>query len=423
MLIPSDPSVWLKELFIRSGLGYSFSSFLSAFTLVFTVIVISWLSNFITKFIIRKVVTRIVKRTTTTWDDIFLEKKVFTRLSHLAPALVIWFMAAWALKDYPLWLIFVHNLTYLYMVVAGTVVLISFIEAWHTIYNTLPISQHRHITGYVQVLKIVVIVISILIVISVVFKKDIRALVLGLGSMAAVLILIFKDTILGLVASIQLSANKMVSLGDWITVPGRNIDGIVADITLTTVKVQSFDKTSVYLPTYSLVNESFQNWKGMEESGVRQIKRSITIDIRSIHFLTGEIEEKLCRNSIMKEFINSHGQRGKNSTTGDDESDDPLFDQSRFTNLAVFRYYAEQYLRQHPLIDNGQTVMLRHRQPESQGLPLQVYAFTKNSLFVPYENIQSEIFEHLLAVIGEFGLRVFQEPSGKDFQTLAGNIK
>ena len=292
------PQSGLKELFINAGLSYSLSSFLSTVGLVLIVILLSWLSNIIAKAIILKVVTRIVKKTTSTWDDIFLEQKVFTRLSHMAPALVIWFMAGWALKAYPTWLIFVHKLTYIYMVGIGTIVVLAFIEAWHKIYNTLPISQHRHIKGYVQLVKIFIIVIAVLVLISVVFKKDISAILTGLGAMAAVLILVFKDTLLGLVASIQLSADKMLKVGDWITIPERDVDGLVTDITLNTVKIQNFDKTIITVPTYSLVNESFQNWKGMEESGIRQIKRQMFIDMRSIRFLDMELKKKLLQDTL-----------------------------------------------------------------------------------------------------------------------------
>src|SRR5450759_1764090 len=247
MPIMNDPAVWFKDLFVNAGLSYSFSSFLSTIALVVIVILFSWVSNLIAKAIILKIVTRIVKKTTNTWDDVFLEQKVFTRLSHFAPALVIWFMAAWALKVYPGWLLVVHNLTYIYMVFIGMVVINSFIEAWHEIYKTLPIARHRHIKGYVQLLKIFI-----------VFIKDISTLIAGFGAMAAVLILVFRDTLLGLVASIQLSADKMLKIGDWISIPRRDVDGVVIDITLTTVKVQNFDKTIITVPTYSLVNDSFQ---------------------------------------------------------------------------------------------------------------------------------------------------------------------
>jgi miniconductance mechanosensitive channel len=414
MLSINDPAVWLKDLFTQAGLSYSQASFLSTVALVLIVMLLSWLSNIIAKVLIGRVVTRIVKRTESEWDDIFLEQKVFTRLSHLAPALVIWFMTGWALKAYPLWLIAIHKLTYIYMVVIGMVVINSFIEAWHKIYNTLPISQHRHIKGYVQLVKIFVILVAILIVISVVFKKDISSLLTGIGAMAAVLILVFKDTLLGLVASIQLSANKMLSIGDWISIPSKEVDGLVIDITLNTVKVQNFDKTIITIPTYSLVNDAFQNWKGMEESGIRQIKRAFFIDIRSIKFPDRKLKDKLKSIPGLTEYINTFESDNSEPDKSSDSSDSPFLNPSRITNLGIFRFYAEQYLKKHKYIDDKQPVVVRHRAPESNGLPIQIYAFARSNQFSPYENVQSEIFEHLIAVLSEFELRISQQPTGED---------
>jgi miniconductance mechanosensitive channel len=406
-----DPSIWLKQFFIQAGLTPGTSIFLSSVALFLGVIVLSWLSNLIAKAIIRNIVTAIVKKTTSTWDDIFLEQKVFTRLSHFAPALVIWFMAGWALKSYPLTLIFVQKLTYIYMVLVGTIVMTSFIDAWHEIYKTLPISQHRHIKGYVQLVKIFIFTITGLILFSVIFKKDISKVVAGLGAMAAVLILVFKDTLLGLVASIQLSANEMLKIGDWITIPGREVDGLVTDITLNTVKIQNFDKTIITVPTYALVNESFQNWKGMEAARSRQIKRALLIDVKSIRFLDGEMKNKLMRMEPLKEYIGSFEKR---LIEAGGEKGSTLFNTSVPTNLGIFRYYAEAYLKSHPMVDSSQIVMMRHRMTDSNGLPLQVYLFTKNYQTIAYENLQSEIFEHFYAVLDEFGLKAFQQPSGYD---------
>jgi len=419
MHLVKDPAIWLKEMFIDAGLSSSLSIAFSTIGLVIIVLILSWLSNLVAKAIILNIVTRIVKKTTSSWDDIFLEQKVFTRLSHFAPALVIWFMAGWALKTYPLWLVFVHKMTYLYMVGIGTTVLISFVEAWHQIYKTLPISQHRNIKGYVQLVQIFIVLVALLIVVSVIFKKDISSILAGLGAMAAVLILVFKDTLLGLVASIQLSADKMLRVGDWITIPKREVDGVVTDITLNTVKIQNFDKTIITVPTYSLVNESFQSWKGMEESGVRQIKRAIYIDMRSIRFLDKEMKEKFCRIEMLKEYINTVDNQINLSVIGLDNSESPVFSSSGLTNLGLFRFYAEAYLRKHPFIDPEQALILRHRAPEGNGLPLQVYLFTRNNTFTPYENIQSEIFEYLIATMNEFGLKVFQHPTGDDVLSLS----
>lgn len=422
MTLVNDPAVWFKNLFIHTGLSYSISSMFSTVTLVLIVIVLSWLSNLIAKTIILNIVTRIVKKTTTNWDDIFLEQKVFTRLSHFAPALVIWFLAVLALKDFPIWLLMVHKLTYIYMVVVAMVVVISFIDAWHEIYKTLSIAKHRHIKGYVQLIKILIIIISILVIVSVIFKKDISTLIAGLGAMAAVIILVFKDTLLGIVASIQLSADKMLKIGDWISIPRRDVDGVVSDITLTTVKVQNFDKTIINVPTYSLVNDSFQNWKGMEESGIRQVKQSLFIDTKSIRFLDSGLKERLSIVPELKEFIES---TVKNDVTEYSDSPgiqgSPFFNSSRITNLGIFRCYAELYLKKHSSVDPRQAVIMRHRPYEGNGIHVQLYLFAKDTQFVPYENFQSEMMEHLLAIMNEFELKVFQQPSGEDLKTTLKN--
>ncbi len=417
MLFSNDPAVWLKGILIDAGLGYSLASLMSTAGLVLIVLFLSWLANVVAKVIIGQVITKIVRRTTSTWDDIFLEQKVFMRLSHYAPAVIIWLMAGWALKDYPGWLMTVRKMTYIYMILIGMVVVNTFIEAWHKIYLTLPISQHRHIKGYVQVLKLVVVIIASLVIISVVFKTEVSSVITGLGAMAAVLMLIFKDAILGLVGSIQLSANNMMKIGDWITIPGRQVDGIVTDMTLTTVKVRNFDKTIVTVPTYSLVSESFQNWIGMEEAGIRQIKRSISVDIRSIRFADKEIKERLFKIPAVRDHFDSVEKEYNNLKAGEADKE-LLINGSGITNLGLFRIYAEAYLKGHPMIDTTQTIIVRHKPHEGNGLPLEVYAFCRKNSWIPYEHVQSEIFEHLLAIISGFGLRVFQQPTGDDLLTL-----
>jgi miniconductance mechanosensitive channel len=327
-------------------------------------------------------------------------------------------MAGWALKEYPVWLLAVRKLTYIYMILIGMVVINTFIEAWHKIYLTLPVSQHRPIKGYVQVVKIFVIAITALIIISVVFRKEVSAVVAGLGAMAAVLMLIFKDPILGLVASIQLSVNKMMKIGDWISIPGRQVDGNVIDMTLTTVKVQNFDKSIITVPTYSLVSESFQNWIGMEESGVRQIKRSIMIDIRSISVAGKDLKEKYLAIPEISDFFDSIDKEyGIRKPVRDGSQDVTV--SAGVTNLGLFRIYAETWLRKHPMIDSDQTIIVRHRPQAGDGLPLEIYAFCTRNSWIHYEHIQSEIFEHLFAVMPAFGLRVFQQPSGDDLLTLS----
>ena len=405
-----DPSIWLKELFLNTGLSYNLSGFLSTAVLLVSIAVLAWLSNYVTKTIILQVVTGIVKRSKNQWDDVFLEQKVFTRLSHFAPALVIWFLAAWAIGQYPWWLMIAHNLTYIYMLCVGMIVLILFIESWHIIYQTLPIAKHRNIKGYVQLVKVIVVIVTVLVIISVVFKKEVSTLVAGIGVMASVLILVFKDTLVAVISSIQLSSNKMLKVGDWITIPKREVDGIVTDITLSTVKILNFDKTTVTLPTYVLVQDSFQNWNSMEESGARRIKRSIFIDIKSIRFVDEALKEKLSERSEIKEYIEKYENKGTDAGLNADTS--PFFRYNKLTNLGLFRFYGDTWLRNHPDGARGQLAILRNRVQKENGLPLEVVIFSKDTGLEGYERLQNEVFEHLYAIIGEFDLRVFQGPTG-----------
>ncbi len=418
MLGDFDLVVFLRDFFRELGLSGSLSVFLETVIIVIIVGVLSWLSYILARLFIDKVIATIIKRTKFKWDDIFFENKVFTRLSHFAPAVVIYLMAGWALEPYPGWLEFVRKLTFIYMIIAGILFLFSFVNAWHKIYLTLPISQHRHIKGYLQLLNIFIGVVAGLIMISVIFEKDVTTLVAGLGAMAAVIILIFRDTILGLVASVQLSANKMLRVGDWITIPSRGTDGTVLDITLNTVKVQNFDKTIITVPTYALAQESFQNWTGMEESGGRRIKRAVYIDIRSIGFLGKEQIDKLKKIQILKEYIAKKEQDLKDFNEKHNIDNSVLVNGRRMTNVGTFRAYINAYLKQHPKIRNDMTFLIRQLPVSEKGLPIEIYVFSSDQEWANYEAIQADIFDHLLAVVHEFGLRVFQNPTGDDFKLL-----
>lgn len=413
-----DLVVFLRDFFRGLGLSNQLSIFLETVIIVAIVALLSWLSYIIARFIIDRIVASIIRRTKFLWDDIFFDNKVFTRLSHFAPAVVIYLMSDWALEPYPGWLEFVRKLTFIYMILAGMLFLFSFVNAWHKVYLTLPISKHRHIKGYLQLLNIFIGVVAALITISVIFEKDISRLVAGVGAMAAVIMLIFKDTILGLVASVQLSANKMLNVGDWISIPSRGTDGTVLDITLNTVKIQNFDKTIITVPTYALVQESFQNWTGMEESGGRRIKRAIYIDIRSIAFLDEEQIEKLKKIQILREYIDKKEQDLKDFNKKHNINNSVLVNGRRMTNVGTFRAYINAYLKQHPKIHNDMTFLIRQLAISEKGLPIEIYVFSNDQEWANYESIQADIFDHLLAVVPEFGLRVFQNPTGDDFKLL-----
>jgi miniconductance mechanosensitive channel len=236
--------------------------------------------------------------------------------------------------------------------------------------------------------------------------------------MAAVILLIFKDTILGFVASIQLSANQMVKLGDWITVAKHNADGVVIDITLNTVKVQNWDKTISTIPTYSLVSESFNNWKGMEESGGRRIKRAVLIDMGSIKFCDAAMLNRFERFDLIREYVKQKEAEVSEYNRKKNISDEDRISGRRQTNVGIFRKYLEVYLRQHPMINLEMTFLVRQLQPTPTGLPIEIYLFCLDKAWANYESIQSDIFDHIFAVIPEFELKVFQQPSGADFSKL-----
>ncbi len=413
-----DPSGVIFNLLISAGLSDKLAVLLRTLIIVSVVILISWVTFILTRLIIDRVVATIIRRTKFKWDDIFLEMQVFKRLSHFAPAIVIWVMAGWALADYPGWLAFVQKLTYLYMIIAGTLFMNTFIEAWHAIYMELPISGERQIKGYVQLIKIFVVIIAVLVIISVIFNKEIRTLLTGIGALAAVLILVFKDTLLSLVASIQLSANKMVKVGDWVTLPLRGADGTVVDISLNTVKIQNWDKTISTVPTYALVQESFNNWIGMEESGGRRIKRPIYIDTNSIGFLDKAMIERLRKVYLLKEYLDRKESELKKYNKEQNIDDSSVVNGRRLTNIGTFRAYVEAYLRQHPKIHNDMTFLVRQLPLSEKGLPIEIYVFSNDQEWAKYEAIQADIFDHLLAVIPEFGLRIFQIPTGNDFRSL-----
>ena len=410
----SDPTDWLKDFFANAGTSKDFASIITALLLISVVFLLSYTANQLAKLFIRKVVHRIIRSTRVTWDDVFVDNKVFINLSHLAPALVIWIMAEWALADYLSWMNMVQKLSYIYMLIIGSIVINSVIESFHQIYLRLPISNHRHIKGYIQMGKILVTIIFILIIVSVVFKKDISSFILGLGGMAAVLLLIFQDTILGLVASMQLSANRMVNVGDWITIPSRGVDGDVIDMTLYTVKVQNFDRTIVTVPTHALIKESFQNWSGMVESGGRRIKRAIRIDMKSIKFLDEELKERLYKIKIIQPYMDAREAEIQSYNKKYKIDDSCLVNGRRMTNIGTFRAYTQAYLSRHPAVNNNMISMVRQLSPDEKGLPLEVYVFSKQIEWVKYEAIQADIFDHLLAVIKEFDLRIFEYPTGED---------
>lgn len=407
-----------KNMLEQTGINADIANILFIAANILAIAIISILADWIAKRIILQTIKHIVQRSKVTWDDIIFERKVFNRLSHLAPAIVIYYLIAIAFPDASGWVAFIQKLTYIYMVLIGIFVLDSFINALHEIYNQSPISKDRPIKGYVQVVQIFIYFFGVITILAVLLGKSPGSLLAGIGALAAVLMLVFRDSILGLVAGIQLSLNKMVKIGDWISMPSHNADGNVTEITLNTVKVKNFDMTITTIPTYALVSESFSNWRGMMDSGGRRIKRSINIDLRTVKFCSEELLNKLQKIHHLSDYIANRRNEVSdyNQSQGVDQS--IMANGRRLTNIGVFRRYIEEYLKSHPQINMEMTFLIRQLKPTETGVPIEIYVFSKEQRWVQYEGIQGDIFDHLLAAVNEFELKLFQNPSGNDFAQL-----
>ena len=406
----------IKDLLIRWGFPENYVSLLNILAGIVLIIIVAIISDIILKRVIINIITLIVKKSKTIWDDILLNKKILIRLSHLAPAIIIFYSLRFVLYDYESIVTIIQGAIKVYIVILSLMVIDPLVNGLHNIYQTLPVSKDRSIKGYIQVVKIIIYFIAILLIISILFNQEVTRLLTGLGAIAAILILVFKDTLLGFVASIQLSANNMIKVGDWITMPKHNADGTIIEISLHTVKVQNWDKTIITIPTYALVSDSFINWKGMEESGGRRIKRSINIDMKSVKFCTKEMVEKFKKIQFLKDYVEEKQAEIElyNKENNIDES--VIVNGRRMTNIGTFRKYLESYLHHHPKIHDNMTFMIRQLQPTDKGIPIEVYVFSNDQKWANYESIQADIFDHILAVIPEFDLSVFQSPSGDDFQ-------
>jgi miniconductance mechanosensitive channel len=408
---------WYSDILSGTGMSEKLALFFENATVIVVTVGLAFLADWVMKRVIIGSIARLVRRSKNTWDDVFVERKVFNRLAHLAPALIIYYALQFIFEAENL-VNFLKHLTQSCMVLIVVLVIDAVLNALHEIYRRLPVSRGRNIKGFVQVLKIIFYFIAIILVISIFSGEAPKTLLTGLGALAAVIMLVFKDTILGFVASIQLAANKMVNIGDWISMPKYNADGDVIDINLTSVKVQNWDKTIASIPTYALVSDSFNNWKGMEESGGRRIKRSINIDMRSVAFLNPGQIEKLRKYYLLADYIKMKEKEIEEYNQSLELDDSVVTNGRRMTNLGTFRVYLENYLLNHPKIHKDMTFLVRHLQPTEKGLPLEIYVFSNDQAWTNYEAIQADIFDHILAIIPEFGLRVFQNPTGEDFQRL-----
>jgi len=372
--------------------------------------VVGWLTYIVAKRWLAKLIIKVVGRTATRWDDLLFDQHFFNRFALLVTPLVIQLVLQYTGWEFQSAHFLIRGLQ-IWIVLSILLMLSSLMDGINRIYESYPMAKHRPIKVFIQVIKIFFYCMGLIIVISILVNKSPEALLVGLSAFAAVLMLIFKDSILGFVAGVQLIANRMVRIGDWIVMPSHGADGEVQEINLTTVKVQNWDKTISTVPTYKLVSESFTNWRGMQESGGRRIKRAVYIDIYSIHYLSDAEIEVLRQSVLLRDYI----ERKIMELNDYNANRGTLLDERRLTNIGTFREYMESWIASNPDINLSMTHMVRQLQPGPTGVPLEIYCFSAKQAWVDYERVQSDLFDHLFAILPLFNLKVFQYPSKVEY--------
>ena len=392
-----DLYVEIAQQLSDMGIDKENISWSTRLTLIALILLISYIITKLFRHLVIPAVHKITSRTKATWDDYLFNERMMTSFCRMILPIMFYLLLPFVFNNIPQVLDILLKGCLIYLVITTLMLVNSFLNSLYEISNEHETLRNRPLKGIYQMINLVAIGIGIILIISILIDQNAATILAGLGASAAVLMLIFKDSILGLVAGVQLSANDMLRPGDWITMPKYGADGDVLEVSLTTVKVRNFDKTITTIPPYVLVSDSFQNWRGMRETGGRRIKRSIFIDMTTVHFCSEK--EKI--------MFASRGWI-------DEAQAKP---ETQVVNLYVFRNYLQNYLREHPRTHKELMIMVRQMQPTSEGLPLEIYCFSNTTVWLEYEQIQGEIFDHILAVIPEFGLRIFQRPSGNDLST------
>ncbi len=381
-------------------------------------LLVAWIANVVARRYLVRLVERLTAKSPIDWDDVVAHHGVFRRLAQLIPLAIIYFGID-LVPNVPANVYSAVEIVVLVLIV-WTVMRSAdgFLNAVEQIYKGLPMAQDRPIKGWLQILKIFMYVMGAILIVAIAIGQSPLVLLGGFGAMTAVLMLVFKDTILSVVASIQIASNDMIRIGDWVEMPKYGADGDVIEIALHTVKIQNWDKTLTAVPTHAFITDWFRNWRFMSESGGRRICRDLLVDQSTIRFLTEEEIDRFKRFDLLREYIEE-----KEITLADvnrplEEADEDPVNARRLTNLGTLRAYIFAYLRTHPHINEKMTLLVRQREPTPDGLPIQIYCFTATTKWAEYEDIQSDIFDHILAIVPEFGLRVFQRPSGVDLREM-----
>lgn len=411
----------LEKLFTNIHLDNVLARDLAQVTGILTLLAVSFGLFFLVKWLLKRVVGTLIRKSPTKYDDFFLGKKLEPRIALLVPIYMTKTLLNDVAPDFTTFNAIFLVLTRIFEVTTYAGILLSIINSLTDIYNSFDVSKNKPIKGLMQVIKIIIILICALLIIAILTNKDLSNIFIGLGTASAVLMLVFKDPILGFVGGIQLTSNDMVRIGDWI-VKG-DADGNVIDMGLTTVKVQNWDNTITTIPTYSLISDPFINWRGMTESGGRRIARSIVIDVDTVKFCTPEMLERYKKFQLVTKYITDKEAEIEKYNKTNDIDTTTLVNGRRQTNLGIFRAYLKAYLMENPNINHEMTLMVRQKTPTEFGIPLEIYCFSKNKEWTIYEAIQSDIFDHIYAVVSQFDLKVYQKPSSNSLNDLLKNNK
>jgi miniconductance mechanosensitive channel len=405
-------NAWLAE----QGVGSAYIDLTTTVISSFIIFILCGFSYYLAKHQVLAVVHRLVKASRNAWDDLLIEHKVFTRVALLFPLIILLFLVPHLLTKDSLYSYFLLTIAKVAITFQVAHSFSALLNTANSLYDQSSAKRYLPINATVQLIKLVVYIVATILAISFILDKSPIYLLSGLGALTAVLLLTFQDTIKGLVASIQISANRMVAPGDWIEMPQYGADGDVVEIGLNTVKVQNFDHTVTTIPTYALISESFKNWRGMANSGARRIKRSIIIDINSVHFCDQAELNALENVALLKDYLANKKQQVQQTNQQKGIAENDQVNARNLTNIGTFRVYIEAYLKQHSKVHHQMTCMVRQLPATPSGLPLELYFFSNDIVWVNYEQIQADIFDHLFAMAKHFNLRVFQQPSGYDWQ-------
>lgn len=407
----------IDDLLISLGVAPSLADKLDQFIAFALVLIIAFAADAICRCVLLRVVAHLIKKTKAGWDDLVFDRKVMVHLSRMvAPIIIYLFIPVAFAETSSSTLGFIQRICLIYILVSFLSFIHFFLKAIYIVYSEKEQFRDRPLKGMLQTVQVILWFVGAIVIVSILINKSPVILLAGLGTSAAILMLVFKDSIMGFVSGVQLSANDMLKVGDWIAMPKYGADGTVIEVTLNTVKVRNWDNTITTIPPYLLVSDSFQNWRGMHESGGRRVKRSINIDMTSVKFCTSEMLAKYRKIRLLKDYVEHTEQVIEEYNIENHIDNSILVNGRRQTNLGVFRAYLTVYLKNQPGVNQELTCMVRQLQPTDHGIPMELYFFSANKDWIPYEGVQADVFDHVLAIIPEFDLQVFQSPSGRDFQ-------